>query len=190
MRRTNPVPRKPLLTSSRFTQDAEAGDKKPKTKEERDAELKREFEDGYRDTANAMLATATFAGAITLSIVLTPGNTPTTIPGVEELAYASSLFLGSIMGCILIIASIGLGIPRPIIRIEVWVVGTIIFVAFYLLLHASSYFLTYRGPFILGSIIYLGCGFLILVFSIFMSRKAWWGLKNTEDNLVRTETIK
>jgi hypothetical protein len=132
---------------------------------------------GYRRIADSMLVATTFAGTVTLTIVLAPRDASTTIPGIKELAYASSFFLGSIMGCILIIVSVeigkdddGLWFPMEIwewvVRIELLVVGCTLLVSFYLLLLASSFFLSYRGPFIISSIFYLGCGFLTIVFTL------------------------
>lgn len=45
-----------------------------------------------------------------------------------------------------------------LIPTEFGVVSMTLFVAFYLMLHASSLFLQYNGPFIVGSIVYLGLG--------------------------------
>jgi hypothetical protein len=121
--------------------------------------------ESYRPFANAMLVTATFAGTITLSVVLAPGN-GTHVPGVTILAYSSSIFIGTIMGCIFLISSIELNVSFALIRMEATIVGLLLFSAFYLLLLASSLFLNYRGPFILGSILYLGYGVLIGLFSL------------------------
>jgi hypothetical protein len=121
-----------------------------------------ELRNRNRNLINALLLASTFAGTVTLSILLTPGNTNTTIPGIVELAYAGSLFLGGIMGCILITASIELDIPSWVRVIWSIIVFATLYVAFYLLLFASTFFLSYRGPFILGSILYLGCGILII----------------------------
>lgn len=138
--------------------------------------INREHWDRYRNPVNGMLLAATFAGTVTLGIILTPRDTSTSIPGIAELAYASSLFLGSVMGCILIIASIELGMERWTVGIEMCVVGATLYVAFYLLLLASSLLLSYRGPFILGSIFYIGCGFLMLAFIVasWIQRRRLW----------------
>lgn len=117
-----------------------------------------------------MLATATFAGTITLTVVLTPGNGPN-VPGLAALAYSSSIFIGCIMGCIFMIISIELNVPLNLMRIEATVVGLMLFSAFFLLLLASSLFLDYRGPFILGSVLYLGFAVLIGLFSWLSWRK-------------------
>jgi hypothetical protein len=128
-------------------------------KEKRDdIERKEEMWESYKHTVNAMLLAAKFAETVTLSVVLTSGDASTTIPGIIELAYASSLFIGGIMGCIFILTSIesDLGkFQKWTVRIEVLIVGVVLFVAFYLLPLASSLFLSYQGPFILGSIIYI-----------------------------------
>lgn len=138
---------------------------------------KKEIWAGYRRIADSMLVATTFAGTVTLTIVLAPRGDSTTIAGIKELAYASSFFLGSIMGCILIIVSVEIGkdddelwfpmeIWEWVVRIELLVVGCTLLVSFYLLLLASSFFLSYRGPFIISSIFYLGCGFLTIVFTL------------------------
>jgi len=128
-------------------------------------EQNRERVESYLPVANAMLAAATFAGTVTLTVVLTPGS-GTHVPGLTVLAYASSIFIGSIMGCVFMIASIKLNVPFPVVRMEATVVGLILFSAFYLLLLASSLFLNYRGPFILGSVIYLGFAVLLGILSL------------------------
>lgn len=120
----------------------------------------------YRNLINSLLLASTFAGTVTLSIILTPGNNNTTIPGIVEVAYAGSLFLGGIMGCILIIMSLELERPEFVVLIETIIGCATLYVAFYLLLFASTFFLSYRGPFILGSILYFGCGILMVVFFI------------------------
>ena len=124
----------------------------------------------YRSLANSMLAIATFAGTITLTVILAPGN-GTDVPGLTVLAYSSSIFIGSIMGCIFMIVSIELNVPLNVMRVEAVVVGLTLFSAFFLLLLASSLFLNYRGPFILGSILYLGFSVLIGLFSWLSWRK-------------------
>jgi hypothetical protein len=60
--------------------------------------------ESYQEPIKAMLGIATFAGAITFSIILTPRDNPT--HAIKELAYANSLFFVVIMGCVLIIVSI------------------------------------------------------------------------------------
>jgi hypothetical protein len=119
----------------------------------------------YRPYANAMLATATFAGTITLTVILTPGD-GTRVPGLNLPSYSSSIFIGSIMGCICLISSIELNIPFRFMRALATILGLMLFSAFYLLLLAVSLFLNYRGPFILGSILYLGFGVLLGVLSL------------------------
>lgn len=65
--------------------------------------------------ANSLLVAATFAGTVTLTVVLAPrGVDP--VPGIPELAYASSIFLGSIMGCIFLVASIELDVSLGVIK--------------------------------------------------------------------------
>jgi uncharacterized membrane protein len=64
--------------------------------------------DSYKAPASAMLAIATFAAAITFNIILTPRDNGQAIPGLDLLAYANSLFCGSIVGCILITVAIEL----------------------------------------------------------------------------------
>jgi hypothetical protein len=132
----------------------------------------KELKDRYRNLINSLLLASTFAGTVTLSIILTPGNNNTTIPGIVELAYAGSLFLGGIMGCILITMSLELEITEFVVVIETIIVFAILYVAFYLLLFASTFFLSYRGPFILGSILYFGCGILMVVF---FAKSLDWG---------------
>jgi hypothetical protein len=119
----------------------------------------------YRSFANTMLTIAVFAGTITLTVVLTPGNGPH-VPGLAVLAYSSSIFIGSIMGCIFIIISIELNAGVVLVRTEAIIVGVMVFSAFFLLLLASSLFLNYRGPFILGSVLYLGFSVLIGLFTL------------------------
>jgi hypothetical protein len=70
------------------------------------------------------------------------------------------------MGCIFIIISIQLDTKLVLVRIEAIVVSVMIFSAFFLLLLASSLFLNYRGPFILGSVLYLGFTVLIGLFAL------------------------
>lgn len=41
-----------------------------------ESHIERAAAESYRPFANAMLATATFAGTITLTVILTPGNSP------------------------------------------------------------------------------------------------------------------
>jgi len=129
------------------------------------SEKNRDLVESYLPVANAMLAIATFAGTITLTIVLTPGNGNHT-PGLTLLAYSSSMFIGSIMGCVFMIASIKLNVPFRFVLMEATIVGLILFSAFYLLLLASSLFSNHRGPFILGSVIYLGFGILLGMLSL------------------------
>jgi hypothetical protein len=180
-------------------------------------DLKPRKHDRYKDPVNAMLQIATFAGAITFTVVLAPRDGDHGTRGIAEIAYANSLFIGGIMGCVLIRVSIelydasierneasterdddytgredicekqkGIIIEKPeasderkaprqppkrpipkwlrisshewLIPAEVGVVGMTLFVAFYLMLHASGLFLQYNGPFIVGSILYLGFG--------------------------------
>jgi hypothetical protein len=133
----------------------------------------------YLHPAEAMLAAATFAGSITFTVLLAPRDGAGPIPGINELAYASSLFLGSMMGCILIIASIELEKPINLIQVEAVVVGITLFVAFYLMLLASSLFLQYRGPFIVGSILYLSPGLLTLYFVLHRHYRRWTGKRGS-----------
>jgi hypothetical protein len=121
--------------------------------------------ESYRPFANAMLAISTFAGTITLTVLLTPGN-GTHVPGLTLLAYSSSIFIGSIMGCICMISSIALNMPFGFVRMEATILGLMLFSAFYLLLLTSSLFLNHQGPFILGSILYLGFGVLLGILSL------------------------
>jgi len=127
----------------------------------------------YRPFADAMLVTATFAGTITLTVVLTPGN-GTHTPGLTILAYSSSIFIGGIMGCICMISSIELNKDFDFVRMEATILGLMLFTAFYLLLLASTLFLNHRGPFILGSILYIGFGVLLGIISL-----PDWGLRKT-----------
>jgi hypothetical protein len=138
--------------------------------------------ESYRPFANAMLATSTFAGTITLTFVLTPGN-GTHVPGLTVLAYSSSIFIGGIMGCICMISSIELNMPFAFVRMEATILGLMLFSAFYLLLLASSLFLNHRGPFILGSILYLGFGVLLGMLSL-----ADW-LKRSDEGLIGKRLI-
>ena len=46
----------------------------------------KELKDRYRNLINSLLLASTFAGTVSLSIILTPGNNNTTIPGIVELA--------------------------------------------------------------------------------------------------------
>jgi Ca2+/Na+ antiporter len=121
---------------------------------------------------------STFAATITYTTILSPRSVSTR--GISELAYANSLFFGVMMGCVLIIASIetndflnktthgeNKGLPRWVILTEFGLVSTTLFVAFYLMLHASMLFLQYNGPFILGSCLYLICGVLVFVLWIY-----------------------
>ena len=126
---------------------------------------KRAAVESYRPFANAMLATATFAGTITLTVLLTPGNS-THVPGLTVIAYSSSIFIGSIMGCICMISSIELHMSFRFVRMIATILGLMLFSAFYLLLLASSHLLNYQGPFILGSILYLGFGVLLGILSL------------------------
>jgi hypothetical protein len=64
--------------------------------------------DSYTGPVNAMLQVATFAGAITFTVVLAPRDGDHETRGLAEIAYANSLFIGGIMGCVLIIISIEL----------------------------------------------------------------------------------
>jgi hypothetical protein len=186
--------------------------------------------DHYKDPVAAMLQIATFAGAITFTVVLAPRNDRS--HAITELAYANSLFFGCIMGCVLVQSTIALykisieqdekwkawkkgsqteeqlkeldtgpeargevsweEVREKLENVEVfrktrlpwldqlvkddtlvrfkisdhgWLIPTefgfvsiTLFVAFYLMLHASGQFLQYNGPFIVGSIIYLGLG--------------------------------
>jgi hypothetical protein len=77
----------------------------------------------------------------------------------------------TIMGCLFMIVSIELNVSLTLMRIEAMVVGLTLFSAFFLLLLASSMFLNYRGPFILGSVLYLGFAVLIGLFSWLSWRK-------------------
>ena len=120
--------------------------------------------ESYRTPATQMLVAATFAGTISLSVILAPGSGDSSTPGISVLAYASALFIGSIMGCILIIVS--LEVPELnvwVTRITAGIVGVTLFAAFELLLLASSLFLHYRGPFIVGSILFVGFGVSVIV---------------------------
>jgi hypothetical protein len=132
--------------------------------EEKEKE-RRDVLESYRPFAQAMLATSTFAGTITLTVLLTHGNN-THVRGLTVLAYSSSIFIGSIMGCICMISSIELNMSPVFVLMEATILGLILFSAFYLLLLTSSLFLGYRGPFILGSILYLGFGVLLVKLSL------------------------
>jgi len=147
------------ITTPTEAEQMHAAHKEPSDKKKRAAI------ESYRSFANAMLATATFAGTITLTVILTPGN-GTDVPGITVLAYSSSIFIGTIMGCICMISSIELNMSFAFVRAEATILGLLLFSAFYLLLLSSSLFLNYRGPFILGSIIYLGFGLLLGMLSL------------------------
>jgi len=134
----------------------------------------RERMNHYRNIINALLLASTFAGTVTLSIILTPdNNNDTTIPGIVELAYAGSLFLAGIMGCILITVSVELEKPNWILIVETITLSAMLCVAFYLLLFASTFYIGDLGPFILGSVLYLGFGILMFVFIA----SQWFGRK-------------
>jgi len=62
----------------------------------------------YKSPASAMLTVATFAATITFTIILTPRDNDQATPALLLLAYANSLFCGSIVGCILITIAIEL----------------------------------------------------------------------------------
>jgi uncharacterized membrane protein len=65
-------------------------------------------------------------------------------------------------------------IHKWLIPLEVWVVAVTLFTAFFLMLHASSLFLQYNGPFIVGSVLYLGLGavaFILWFFLLYLNAK-------------------
>lgn len=67
--------------------------------------------DYYKDRADSLLQVATFAGAITFTIILTPnsaGGSQGAILGFKLLTYANSLFCGAIIGCIFVITGVGI----------------------------------------------------------------------------------
>jgi hypothetical protein len=103
-----------LLLTKKKGEGKEQDDKQKRVEKEEDEMDEKET---FEEPAQAMLAAATFAGGITFSVVLAPRDGALT-PGLKELAYASSLFLRGMMGCILIIASIRQDRPLWKIRIE------------------------------------------------------------------------
>jgi hypothetical protein len=67
------------------------------------------------------------------------------------------------MGCILAIASVELKHANWVVVAETTIVLFALYSAFYLLLFASTFYLNSQGPFILGSVLYLGFGAVMLV---------------------------
>ncbi|CAH0017228.1 unnamed protein product [Clonostachys rhizophaga] len=130
-----------------------------------ESHIERAAAESYRPFANAMLATATFAGTITLTVILTPGNSPD-IPGLGVLTYASSIFIGCIMACICLITSIEVNVPFAWLRLEATIVGLLLFSAFFLLLLASTLLRDNQGAFTLGCILYFTFGLLILLLGL------------------------
>jgi hypothetical protein len=138
---------------------------------------------------------ATFAGAITFSIILTPSNADdrqATIPGLNLLTYANSLFCGAIIGCIFVITGVGivqtmqqrhyihkgtleqkplLGISARFLHLILFFLihfvagmsALSIYIAFYLMLYSTRLFLGYDGPFILVTLIYGVLGLMTIV---------------------------
>lgn len=130
--------------------------------------------------AQSLLVVATLAGTVTLSSIISRPNSEE-LSGINQFAFSSALFLGSVMGCILLIISIQINVPLTIIQVEGLVIGALLFAAFYTLLHASSLVQGSRDSFILGSILYLSFGLLIIVFSILSIR----GRNKSEDEETR-----
>jgi hypothetical protein len=133
--------------------------------------------DGYNSLANALLVASTFAGTITFSIIFSaPRDASKERDAVyEPLAYASSLFLGSAIGCISILVSCRAGQTddrrgdwwRVVAQVSFVVVGFSLIAAFGLLLGSLRAF-GYRGPFILGVVWFVGFVIMPLVIGSFM----------------------
>lgn len=125
----------------------------------------------YSNIANALLATATFAGAITFAIVLAPYGADSTSKQrpsypIELLSYAGSLFLGGAVGCIPIFIVCRAGQVdkelnktwQYIAQVMFVIVGCIIIAAFGIFLGSLHYF-GYQSSFLLGLV-------LLLVFTV------------------------
>ncbi|KAI9774089.1 MAG: hypothetical protein M1840_005182 [Geoglossum simile] len=120
--------------------------------------------DAYSELANPLLVTATFAGTITFSLVLAPrdGGGRDVEFAAKLLAYASSLFLGSAIGCISISVLCragqheggwGAAVPRVVAQVTFVMVGILMIAAFGLLLGSLSV-LGFGGPFALGVVLF------------------------------------
>lgn len=88
-----------------------------------------------------LLLVLIFTGIISLSIILIPSNNNTAIRDIIKLAYIGSLFLGGIMGYIVTIASIKLKYANWVLVIEMTFVLIMLYLAFYLLLFLSTFYL-------------------------------------------------
>ncbi|KID82182.1 hypothetical protein MGU_10502 [Metarhizium guizhouense ARSEF 977] len=119
----------------------------------------------YGDFAQTLLIAATFAGAITLSKAL--DNTSTqNINDNGLLAWASSIFVASIMGCVMIIISVKLDVPFGIVQFEVVVVSFLVTAGFYLLIATPLFRNSHEAAFIFGTVFYWLFFLIALHFSI------------------------
>ncbi|KAL5363439.1 hypothetical protein BJX96DRAFT_118805 [Aspergillus floccosus] len=107
----------------------------------------------YADFAQTTFIAATIASTITLSRVLDPNST-VILQDDGLLAWASSLFIVSIMGSIFLIVCAKLEVYFFIIQIEALFVSLFIIVAFYLLLATATFRRQYPVPFIFGTVFY------------------------------------
>jgi hypothetical protein len=120
--------------------------------DEDDVKRKRHKLQQYGDIGQTLLIAATFAGSIALSKVLDPSKEAVHDSGL--LAWAASIFIASVMGCILIILSVKLEFDVFAIQLETLCVSALITVGFYFLLATSLFSVPYKGAFIFGSVWY------------------------------------
>ena len=60
------------------------------------------------------------------------------------------------------------------------VLAIMLFTAIFLMLHASSLFLQYNGPFIVGSVLYLGLGAVAFILWLFVLGVEWLSEEKTK----------
>ncbi|KAH8648065.1 hypothetical protein BGZ60DRAFT_423544 [Tricladium varicosporioides] len=117
----------------------------------------------YKSYAKTLLQIATFSGALTFSAVYITGP-QSSQGGITVLLYASSILIGSVLGCAALLAFIDLDVSLWVIKLVALMLGLLIFSAFYLLLIAIKLLTGINGPLICGSVIY---GVFLIPYGIF-----------------------
>ncbi|KAH6669471.1 hypothetical protein B0J14DRAFT_120489 [Halenospora varia] len=117
----------------------------------------------YKSYAKTLLQIATFSGALTFSAVYITGSQSSSA-GITVLLYASSILIGSVLGCAALLAFIDLDVSLWVVKLVAFILGLLIFGAFYLLLVAIKLLTGISGPLICGSVIY---GAFLIPYGIF-----------------------
>lgn len=123
----------------------------------------------YNDLAKSALQAATFAGAVTMTIVLVP-DSGKNIPGANILVWASSLFVVSITGSMLVIFSVKLDASFKLVQIEMILVSCLLAAGFYLLLFSAVFRQQYQAAFIFGTVLsflFVSCIIILTMLNVF-----------------------